>query len=100
MDKNYWLKFWNEDKIIQSDNLQNQVGRTINKVPITDENWQFTLSFIDDSIKNDKPIIGNWFTKEFFTNAAFFVGFNKCCYIAQPEQLINHTHRFDFLMKK
>jgi len=229
MENNYWVKFWNEDKIIHCDNLQSQVARTINKVPVNEDNWQFTLSFIAknlelcfednlldlcagnglisipfskicrsvtsvdvsdvfiegidsescpniktiiadvrkldfeensftkvimyaaiqyfseqetillfeklykwlcpggivligdipdssklwdffntderrkayiNSVKFDKPIIGYWFTKEFLTTSASFAGFNEFSYISQPEQLINHTHRFDLLLKK
>jgi ubiquinone/menaquinone biosynthesis C-methylase UbiE len=228
MEKDYWIKFWNEDEIINCDNLQNQIGRTIKKTPISEDNWQFTLSFIAenlelrkeddlldlcagnglisipfskicnsvtsvdisnvliekinskgcpniktiiadardldfeqnsfskiiiyfaiqhfseqetillfeklnrwlrpggilligdvpdisklwdffndkvrqkayiDSIKFNKPIIGTWFTKEFLSNLAFYSGFKECFHISQPEQLINHTHRFDIIMK-
>jgi ubiquinone/menaquinone biosynthesis C-methylase UbiE len=46
MSTNYWAKFWNNSEIINSENPQVQIGRTINKKPISDDLWQETLSFI------------------------------------------------------
>ena len=34
MKNDYWVRFWNDDRILQSGNMQQQVGRSINKVPI------------------------------------------------------------------
>ena len=44
MDNNYWEKFWNENEILDSENPQNQIGRAINKQPISEELWIRTLS--------------------------------------------------------
>lgn len=229
MKNDYWIRFWNDKKIIASGNRQSQVGRSINKAPILDERWTYTLEFIRrqinlimedelldlcagnglisipfskicnhvisvdiskvlidqidtntnknirtilsdvrlldlaensfskvifyfaiqhftekeviclfekvckwlrpgglffvgdipdaeeiwsffnteerqkvylESIKNDKPIIGTWFSKEFLCKAASFAGFSDCTHIVQPDELINHHYRFDMLIRK
>jgi len=77
----------------------------IGDIPDSSKLWDFfntderRKAYIN-SVKFDKPIIGYWFTKEFLTTSASFAGFNEFSYISQPEQLINHTHRFDLLLKK
>jgi ubiquinone/menaquinone biosynthesis C-methylase UbiE len=42
----YWATYWNSNSIIFNDNLHAQVGRTINKVPIDHQKWQFSLNEI------------------------------------------------------
>ena len=51
MNNNYWEKFWNENDILGSENLQNQIGRAINKEPISEELWIKTLSYIFNTIE-------------------------------------------------
>ena len=58
MNKNYWTKFWNEDDIISSEHPQNQIGRTIHKVPITEEVWHYTLAFIASNLQiNSEDVV-------------------------------------------
>ena len=54
MDNNYWEKFWNENEILDSENPQNQIGRAINKQPISEELWIRTLSYIFNIIEITK----------------------------------------------
>ncbi len=51
MNKDYWVKFWNNDRILHSGNMQHQVGRRINKIPIDDARWDYTLAQIDNILK-------------------------------------------------
>lgn len=51
MKNDYWVKFWNDERILQRGNMQQQVGRTINKVPIDDARWDYTLAQIDNILK-------------------------------------------------
>lgn len=46
-ENRYWAKYWTTNQIIDNKNLQCQVGRTVNKVPISQEEWQFHLSEIE-----------------------------------------------------
>jgi len=50
MSNNYWENFWNENNILNSENPQNQVGRALNKEPISEELWIKTLSYIFNTI--------------------------------------------------
>lgn len=43
----YWVTFWTTNQIIENENPQCQVGRTINKIPIGQQEWQFHLSEIE-----------------------------------------------------
>lgn len=43
----YWVTFWTTNQIIENENPQCQVGRTINKIPIGPQEWQFHLSEIE-----------------------------------------------------
>jgi cyclopropane fatty-acyl-phospholipid synthase-like methyltransferase len=49
MNDNYWVEFWkNYANDVSEKDEQSQVLRTIDKKPITEELWEFTLSKIDD----------------------------------------------------
>jgi cyclopropane fatty-acyl-phospholipid synthase-like methyltransferase len=45
--KDYWTTFWTSDPIIENEDPQRQVGRTVNKIPIDQGKWQFHLSQIE-----------------------------------------------------
>lgn len=45
-DSDYWVSFWNQNQIVDNHDLQQQIGRTINKEPISQENWSRTVSKI------------------------------------------------------
>jgi ubiquinone/menaquinone biosynthesis C-methylase UbiE len=47
MDNDYWRKFFIRDEVVSSAHPQVQVGRTVNRVPIDDSRWQFTLAEIE-----------------------------------------------------
>jgi cyclopropane fatty-acyl-phospholipid synthase-like methyltransferase len=54
---NYWKKYWTESKIIKQANPHLQVGRAIMGIPINEELWQQTLSFLSNQLelnKNDR----------------------------------------------
>lgn len=53
----YWKVYWTTNNIVKNTNPQLQVGRAIMGVPISEDLWQQTLSFIADHLvlnKNDK----------------------------------------------
>lgn len=51
MERDYWVDFWNTNDILKNSDLQLQVGRAINKVPITREKWNLTLQNIREKLK-------------------------------------------------
>ena len=52
MEKNnYWIDFWNKNKIIYDENSHSQIGRTIKGNPINDNLWDETLSFIFNQLE-------------------------------------------------
>jgi ubiquinone/menaquinone biosynthesis C-methylase UbiE len=58
-ETDYWVYFWNHNSIIDEENMQKQVGRTINKVPINTDLWEITVSEIIKTIalnSNDEII--------------------------------------------
>lgn len=58
MKQNYWKNFWNENPIIHKENPQQQVGRTINGKPISDELWKQTLMFLAHQLQlNSQDIL-------------------------------------------
>lgn len=52
------------------------------------------------SLKDNKPIIGTWFTKKFFLELAKVQKFKSAKIIVQPKYCINSHYRFDLLLKK
>ena len=50
MEKEYWIRFWKDEDRIKDKNPHVQVGRSINKTPIENKRWQFTLSLIERTI--------------------------------------------------
>jgi hypothetical protein len=40
--KDYWIKFWNHNPTLDNEDLQKQIGRTINKVQINPVLWELT----------------------------------------------------------
>jgi ubiquinone/menaquinone biosynthesis C-methylase UbiE len=52
-EHDYWINYWNNNHIIDIDNSQIQIGRTINKTPIDEQRWQFTLHEIERMINLD-----------------------------------------------
>jgi ubiquinone/menaquinone biosynthesis C-methylase UbiE len=50
-ESDYWVNYWTSDRISRNDNLQSQVERTVNKVPIDPQTWLFTLDEIERAIK-------------------------------------------------
>lgn len=43
---NYWYKYYNDQKIVGHESYQQNVGRTKNGTPITNDLWKKTLSYI------------------------------------------------------
>ncbi|MCD4832932.1 MAG: class I SAM-dependent methyltransferase [Bacteroidales bacterium] len=54
MSENYWIDFWNKNSIIDNSDLQLQIGRSINKIPISAKNWNLTLQFIRKKLDLNK----------------------------------------------
>ncbi len=50
-DKNYWIKFWNTNTIIDKKTAQEKVGRTINGVPIDEASWQKILVDLEQHLQ-------------------------------------------------
>lgn len=50
----YWKRYWATNNIIKRKNPQAQVGRTINKIPVSQPIWEYTLEFISSKIKLNK----------------------------------------------
>lgn len=53
-DSDYWVSFWNNNAILENENLQCQIGRTINKNPINTDTWLKTVDYITEIIELDK----------------------------------------------
>ena len=49
-EHDYWATYWTSNQRIESDDLQKQVERTVNRIPIDQQKWQFTLSEIERTI--------------------------------------------------
>lgn len=48
--KEFWQEFWNEDSIINEENPQLKIGRSVNKKPISKELWNDTLHSIENQL--------------------------------------------------
>jgi ubiquinone/menaquinone biosynthesis C-methylase UbiE len=46
-EDNYWATYWATSPIIEDENPQCQVGRTVHKVPVDQAQWRFHLSEIE-----------------------------------------------------
>jgi ubiquinone/menaquinone biosynthesis C-methylase UbiE len=53
-----------------------------------------------ESLRNDKPIVGTWFHKDFLQKLAVYCGFRKCSVIDQSANMIYSHFRYDMLIKK
>ncbi len=51
MKPNYWAEYWKQKSTEDNNNLQLEVGRTINRVPISEEQWAFTVEHILSQMK-------------------------------------------------
>ena len=49
-ENNYWAKYWTTNQIINNENPHCQVGRTVNKIPINKQKWQFHLNEIEQTL--------------------------------------------------
>jgi cyclopropane fatty-acyl-phospholipid synthase-like methyltransferase len=77
----------------------------IGDIPDLIKKWDFfhKKEFRKDyfnSILSEKPIIGSWFSKDFFVYVAEYLKFNHCEIIEQPSFMINSNYRFDVLIRK
>lgn len=52
------------------------------------------------NVKNNSPIVGTWFTREFFDAASEAIGFSMSMYLPQPENHIYANFRYDYLIIK
>lgn len=77
----------------------------VGDIPDADKRWNFfntsereTAYF--NSVKNNEPIIGTWFSKEYLLKLSSYSGFRTCKFIDQPKHFINAHYRFDILFQK
>jgi cyclopropane fatty-acyl-phospholipid synthase-like methyltransferase len=49
-ENNYWANYWTTNQIVENENPHCQVGRTVNKIPIDLQKWQFHLSEIEQTL--------------------------------------------------
>lgn len=49
-ESDYWATYWTTCQIIENENLQCQIGRTVNKIPIDPQKWQFHLDEIERTL--------------------------------------------------
>lgn len=49
-DADYWVTFWQNDPMVHHPDPQAQVGRTLHKVPIDAERWQFHRAEIERTL--------------------------------------------------
>lgn len=50
----FWKEYWQNNEIIFRENLQSKVGRTINGVPISEELWDKSTSYIAEILRCEK----------------------------------------------
>jgi ubiquinone/menaquinone biosynthesis C-methylase UbiE len=50
-NKDFWIEYWNKDAMINTENLQQQVGRTKNKIALDANLWNDTLKEIIESLQ-------------------------------------------------
>ena len=80
MDSNYWVNFWKTyTSDLKNKDEQTQVLRTLNKLPISQELWEFTLQNIDSSFevkKEDKVLdlcCGNGILSKHFADKGAYI---------------------------
>lgn len=77
----------------------------IGDIPELEKKWTFfsnkkyRINYID-SILNNEPIIGTWFSREFFTAVGEYHNFSRMKILNQKAFMINHELRFDVLYEK
>jgi len=77
----------------------------IGDIPDITKIWRFfntddRKNLYVDSIINEKPIIGTWYSKQFLRFLGKRTGFSEIRIINQPEILYNSHYRFDIILKK
>jgi cyclopropane fatty-acyl-phospholipid synthase-like methyltransferase len=77
----------------------------IGDIPDINKIWNFFNSggrerIYFDSIKNDKPIIGTWFDRNWLVKLGKFVGFKDIKILLQPQSFPYSHYRFDMILKK
>lgn len=53
-----------------------------------------------ETIKNEKPIIGTWFKKDFLIKLSHLCNYKEANIISQHPKLINSFYRYDMVIKK
>lgn len=49
-ESNYWVDYWTSKQMAVNDDPQSQVERTVNKMPIEQQEWLFTLNEIERTL--------------------------------------------------
>ena len=77
----------------------------VGDIPELEKKWEFystkkyRVNYISSIIK-DEPIIGTWFSREFYKSVGEYYNFSETNIIDQEEFMINHNIRFDVLYEK
>jgi len=53
LEREYWVKYYDDDDVVGSDNFHKNVGRTKAGIPISDILWEKTIGYIEDLISVD-----------------------------------------------
>lgn len=51
IDSEYWFNYYNSDEVVNTNNLQKNVGRTKNGLPINDSEWETVIKYISNKIE-------------------------------------------------
>ena len=77
----------------------------IGDIPNIEKKWdwysnkKYRRAYVDSLVNND-PIIGNWYSKKFFVATGEYFNMKKTKIIKQKSYMINHKIRFDVLYEK
>jgi cyclopropane fatty-acyl-phospholipid synthase-like methyltransferase len=52
--ENYWEKYWNFNEMILRDGIHQKIGRTINGIPISNEDWESVLNDLTQHLQLKK----------------------------------------------
>jgi ubiquinone/menaquinone biosynthesis C-methylase UbiE len=77
----------------------------IGDIPDLNKIWSFfdtseRENLFFDSLLNEQPIVGTWYTSKFLKKAAYNSNYSSVKILRQPDYQINSHYRFDILLKK
>jgi hypothetical protein len=74
-------------------------------IPDVDRRWTFfatpeRFNAYFNSIRQETPIIGTWFKRDWLEKPAMYAGFSAYAILDQDPELINAHYRFDLKLEK